>query len=141
MLLSTTVQLFSIIRIFTMCSRTILHYGPEGAVLSSPGRTVLTRASRAYILFLILLNFSSFSLFLFLHDSGLRIALAVDSNIFFANIRPSYTWAYLLNSVVMSYGGGGERSRYVISVCLSDLLSVCVSVCVSVCLCDCLSAC
>ena len=48
---------------------------------------------------------------------GLRIALAVDSNIFFANIRPSYTWAYLLNSVVMSYGGGGERSR-LITCCL-----------------------
>ena len=44
--------------------------------------------------------------------SGLRIALAVDSNIFFANIRPTYTWAYLLNGLVMSYGGS-ERNRYV----------------------------
>ena len=35
--------------------------------------------------------------------SGLRIALAVDSFIFFANIRPAYTWAYLLNTVVYSF--------------------------------------
>lgn len=42
---------------------------------------------------------------------GLRIALAVDSNIFFANIRPSYTWAYLLNTVVYSYVRGGDRGR------------------------------
>ena len=48
---------------------------------------------------------------LFFIPKGLRIALAVDSNIFFANIRPSYTWAYLMNSVVMSHGSGGERSR------------------------------
>lgn len=32
--------------------------------------------------------------------SGLRIALAVDACIYFANIRPSYTWAYLLDTVV-----------------------------------------
>jgi WD repeat-containing protein 35 len=43
--------------------------------------------------------------------SGLRIALAVDSNIFFANIRPAYTWAYLLNSVVLSHGGGGSNKN------------------------------
>ena len=42
---------------------------------------------------------------------GLRIALAVDSNIFFANIRPAYTWAYLLNTVVYSYTRGGDRGR------------------------------
>jgi WD repeat-containing protein 35 len=35
--------------------------------------------------------------------AGLRIALAVDSFIFFANIRPAYTWAYLLNTVVYSF--------------------------------------
>lgn len=35
--------------------------------------------------------------------SGLRLALAVDSFIFFANIRPKYTWAYLLNTVVYTY--------------------------------------
>jgi WD repeat-containing protein 35 len=35
--------------------------------------------------------------------AGLRIALAVDSFIFFANIRPAYNWAYLLNTVVYSY--------------------------------------
>jgi WD repeat-containing protein 35 len=43
--------------------------------------------------------------------SGLRIALAVDSNIFFANIRPAYTWAYLLNSVVLSHGGGSSNKN------------------------------
>ena len=47
--------------------------------------------------------------------AGLRIALAVDSNIFFANIRPTYTWAYLLNGLVMSYGGS-ERNRYTCNV-------------------------
>ena len=35
--------------------------------------------------------------------SGLRIALAVDAFIFFANIRPSYCWAYVENTVVYSY--------------------------------------
>jgi WD repeat-containing protein 35 len=51
---------------------------------------------------------------------GLRIALAVDSNIFFANIRPAYTWAYLLNTVVYSYmrgstvRGGGPREHTVV---------------------------
>lgn len=35
--------------------------------------------------------------------SGLRIALAVDSYIFFANIRPAYTWAFFQNTVVYTY--------------------------------------
>lgn len=35
--------------------------------------------------------------------SSLRIALAVDAFIFFANVRPAYTWAYLENTVVYSY--------------------------------------
>ena len=33
----------------------------------------------------------------------LRLSLAVDSYIYFANIRHSYLWAYFLNSVVYSY--------------------------------------
>lgn len=33
----------------------------------------------------------------------LRLSLAVDSYIYFANIRHSYMWAYFLNSVVYSY--------------------------------------
>lgn len=35
--------------------------------------------------------------------SGLRIGLAVDSFIFFANVRPNYTWAYCANTVVYTY--------------------------------------
>ncbi len=35
--------------------------------------------------------------------TGLRIALAVDSFIYFANIRPSYCWCSLQNTLVYSY--------------------------------------
>ncbi|NXQ88879.1 WDR35 protein, partial [Nyctibius grandis] len=35
--------------------------------------------------------------------SGLRIALAVDSYIYFANIRPDYKWGYCSNTVVYAY--------------------------------------
>ncbi|XP_054288459.1 WD repeat-containing protein 35-like [Macrosteles quadrilineatus] len=35
--------------------------------------------------------------------SSLRVALAVDSFIYFANIRPSYKWCYFSNTVVYSY--------------------------------------
>ncbi|XP_062851768.1 WD repeat-containing protein 35 [Trichomycterus rosablanca] len=34
---------------------------------------------------------------------GLRIGLAVDSFIYFANIRPDYKWGYCLNTVVYAY--------------------------------------
>lgn len=34
--------------------------------------------------------------------NSLKIALAVDSFIYFANIRPSYTWCYFSNTVVFS---------------------------------------
>lgn len=34
---------------------------------------------------------------------GLRIALAVDCNILFANIQPEYTWAYFNNTLVFSF--------------------------------------
>lgn len=36
-------------------------------------------------------------------SSGLRIGLAVDAFIFFANVRMTYLWAYLQNTVVYSY--------------------------------------
>lgn len=32
--------------------------------------------------------------------TGLRLALAVDSYIFFANVKPRYDWGYLTNSIV-----------------------------------------
>ncbi|CAN8003269.1 unnamed protein product [Ixodes pacificus] len=35
--------------------------------------------------------------------TGLRIALAVDSFIFFANIRPDYKWCFLANTVAYSF--------------------------------------
>ena len=34
---------------------------------------------------------------------SLRIALAVDSFIYFANIRPDYKWCYFSNTVVYTY--------------------------------------
>jgi WD repeat-containing protein 35 len=34
---------------------------------------------------------------------GLRIALAVDANILFANIQPEYMWAYFNNTLVFSF--------------------------------------
>jgi WD repeat-containing protein 35 len=36
-------------------------------------------------------------------SSGLRIGLAVDAFIFFANVRMSYLWTYLQNTVIYSY--------------------------------------
>ena len=35
--------------------------------------------------------------------SGLRIGLAVDSNILFANIQPDYLWAYFNNTLVFAF--------------------------------------
>lgn len=46
--------------------------------------------------------------------SDLRIALAVDSFIFFANIRPSYLWAHLLNTVVYAHSRHDRRESTVI---------------------------
>ena len=46
--------------------------------------------------------------------NSLRLALAVDSSIFFANVRPSYTWAYLLNTVVYSYTKSDKRESAII---------------------------
>lgn len=34
---------------------------------------------------------------------SLRIALAVDSFIYFANIRPDYRWCFFANTVVYTY--------------------------------------
>jgi WD repeat-containing protein 35 len=42
----------------------------------------------------------------------LRLSLAVDSFIYFANIRHNYVWAYFLNTVVFTYPRS-ERSREV----------------------------
>jgi WD repeat-containing protein 35 len=46
--------------------------------------------------------------------TGLRIALAVDSYIFFANIRPAYTWAHLLNTIVYAHARHDRRESTVI---------------------------
>jgi len=35
--------------------------------------------------------------------ASLRLALAVDSHLYFANIRPNYKWGYLANTVVYAY--------------------------------------
>jgi WD repeat-containing protein 35 len=34
---------------------------------------------------------------------GLRLSLAVDAFVFFANIRPAYKWGYIANTVIYSY--------------------------------------
>jgi WD repeat-containing protein 35 len=34
---------------------------------------------------------------------GLRIVLAIDSNVLFANIQPEYIWSYFNNTVVFAY--------------------------------------
>lgn len=51
--------------------------------------------------------------------SGLRISLAVDSYIFFANIRPDYTWTYLLNTVVYAYNRGHNNFSGSRETCLA----------------------
>ena len=46
--------------------------------------------------------------------SGLRLALAVDSYIFFASVKPHYQWGYLTNSVVFalpSHNGQGRSKK------------------------------
>ena len=43
--------------------------------------------------------------------SGLRLALAVDSSIFFANVRPAYQWAYLSNTVVYAHNRSSSDRR------------------------------
>jgi len=48
---------------------------------------------------------------------GLRIALAVDSYIYFANIRPDYKWGYFANTVVFAYNKP-ERAEH--CVCFWD---------------------
>lgn len=50
----------------------------------------------------------------------LRLALAVDSFIYFANIRHSYPWAYFLNTVVFAYPRPDRRE---IAVVFWDLVS------------------
>jgi WD repeat-containing protein 35 len=33
--------------------------------------------------------------------NGLRLAIAIDSSIFFANIKPEYKWGYLSNGTIV----------------------------------------
>jgi WD repeat-containing protein 35 len=47
-------------------------------------------------------------------QSGLRIALAVDAFIFFANVRMSYVWAYVENTIVYSYYRPERRESVVV---------------------------
>lgn len=42
---------------------------------------------------------------------SLRIAMAVDSFIYFANIRPDYIWCYFEKTVVFLNSGSATRSR------------------------------
>ena len=45
---------------------------------------------------------------------SLRIALAVDSFIYFANIRPDYKWAYFANVVVYTYNRADKQDTAVV---------------------------
>lgn len=47
-------------------------------------------------------------------STGLRIALAVDSHIYFANIRPDYKWGYCGQTVVYSYQKPERTERSVV---------------------------
>ena len=62
--------------------------------------------------------------------NGLRLALAVDSFVYFANVRPDYKWGYFCNTLVYAFnryaggggvqqvqgggGGGGDRVQHVL---------------------------
>ena len=46
-------------------------------------------------------------------DYSLRIALAVDSFIYFANIRPSYEWCYFANTLCYAYSKPGRSDTAV----------------------------
>ena len=45
---------------------------------------------------------------------SLRIALSVDSFIYFANIRPDYKWAYFANVVVYTYNRADKQDTAVV---------------------------
>ncbi|XP_015772966.1 PREDICTED: WD repeat-containing protein 35-like [Acropora digitifera] len=45
---------------------------------------------------------------------GLRIALAVDSFIYFANIRPNYKWGYFSNTVVYAFNKPDRQEHCVV---------------------------
>ena len=45
---------------------------------------------------------------------SLRIALSVDSFIYFANIRPDYKWAYFANVVVYTYNRADKEDTAVV---------------------------
>lgn len=45
---------------------------------------------------------------------SLRVALAVDSFIYFANIRPDYKWCYVAQTVVYSYNQPDRYGTYVV---------------------------
>ena len=45
---------------------------------------------------------------------SLRIALSVDSFIYFANIRPDYKWAYFANVVVYTYNRAEKQDTAVV---------------------------
>lgn len=46
--------------------------------------------------------------------AGLRIALAVDSFIYFANIRPNYKWGYFSNTVVYAFNKPDRQEHCVV---------------------------
>ena len=50
--------------------------------------------------------------------SSLRVALAVDSFIYFANIRPSYKWCYFSNTVVYAYNRSDRSGTQ--EMCIRD---------------------
>jgi hypothetical protein len=54
----------------------------------------------------------------------LRLSLAVDSHIYFANIRHNYMWAYFLNSVVFSYPRNDHREVRMITMLIIIIIII-----------------
>ncbi len=45
--------------------------------------------------------------------SGLKLALAVDTYIFFASVKPNYDWGYLTNAIVFALPSHGRGKRLI----------------------------
>ncbi|VDN58829.1 unnamed protein product [Dracunculus medinensis] len=78
------------------CDKCVVHfisaYGESQNVLQIPGETITDLSWEA---------------------GGLRICMAADSHLFFANIRPNYKWTYCGQTIVYSYEKDGKEDNYV----------------------------
>ena len=62
---------------------------------------------------------------------ALRISLAVDSFLYFANIRPDYKWAFFGTTLVFAYTKPERSDHCVVSiyVCMHACMYACMYVC------------